>query len=303
MTSLHSYSMGDWPSLAPHRAVQRQLFGDKASLLDDWYAEQVSRVDDPGFARLFSDHIDLEGVVSADYNHRFVKTAHGAMLGGIRFYGQDISRPFVRVIAHSFDDLAALARVVAAEWSMFRPDLMALVVGPGEMPHKRALVDVTVHAARYGAMQPADGRVQLKPFEAAEDAIDMIAARYRYLAQSNPALARNVEPADEEDVRDWFNDGTLYAVHAADLADKPIGLIAVQDGAIDWIVGDEVGEEVVMPEHAGRGFAASAQRALAAMQPKDRLMIGTIDGLNHASRISAERAGRPEVLRHIFVPL
>ncbi|TDL74835.1 hypothetical protein E2L08_15940 [Palleronia sediminis] len=35
----------------------------------------------------------------------------------------------------------------------------------------------------------------------------------------------------------------------------------------------------------------------------ERLLIGTIDGLNPASRRSAERAGRKAVLDYLFVPL
>jgi hypothetical protein len=57
--------------------------------------------------------------------------------------------------------------------------------------------------------------------------------------------------------------------------------------------------------HEGHGYAAAAQRAWAkavAAEP-DRLLIGTIDRLNGASRTTAERAGRPQVMEAVFLPL
>jgi hypothetical protein len=55
----------------------------------------------------------------------------------------------------------------------------------------------------------------------------------------------------------------------------------------------------------GRGYAAAAQTAWAKplADSPNRLLIGTIDGLNTASRRTAERAGRPRVLDAVFVSL
>ena len=64
-------------------------------------------------------------------------------------------------------------------------------------------------------------------------------------------------------------------------------------------------EEVISTGHTGHGYAASAQAAWAAHVADDpeRLLIGTIDRHNHASRRTAERAGRPAVLEDVFVRL
>ncbi len=66
---------------------------------------------DSDFARSFSDHVHLPGIASLDYAHRHIRTARGELLGGIRFYSRDTARPFVDVLAHSFDDINGHGRV------------------------------------------------------------------------------------------------------------------------------------------------------------------------------------------------
>ncbi|MBU8832963.1 hypothetical protein [Mycolicibacterium goodii] len=76
-------------------------------------------------------------------------------------------------------------------------------------------------------------------------------------------------------------------------------------GAIGWIAGDEINEEVIATPHNGHGSAVSAQTAWAATvaTDPDRFLVGTIDRHNPASRLTAVRAGRPRVLDDVFVAL
>lgn len=141
----------------------------------------------------------------------------------------------------------------------------------------------------------------LAAFGRVEEAIALIAGRYADVAARDPDLARNVAAADPDDVRDWHAAGRLHAIQAGGAT---VGLLAVAPGAVEWIEGDEVHEEAVATAHAGRGYAAAAQAAWAAAAPDPgRLLVGTIDWLNHASRRTAERAGRAAVLVYAFVPL
>ena len=152
----------DWPSLAPQIALVDRLFGARGlTLLRTWLDGQITRIADPAFARLFADNIDLPGVVAGDYNHRFIQTSQGRLLGGIRFFDQDLARPFVEVIAHDFTDLTALRRCVAAEWAQFAPShLRMLTASEMALPHD-AHVDMSIHGARYEEMAHSDGRVTL----------------------------------------------------------------------------------------------------------------------------------------------
>ena len=297
----------DWPSLAPQVALADRLFGARgAKMLGVWLHEQAARITDPAFARLFSDHIDLPGVAPGDYNHRLVRAGRGRLLGGVRFYGKDLARPFVEVVAHDFEDWEALTSCVAAEWATFAPLHLRTLVAPRAALPPGAHIDMAIHAARYGDMAPPDGRVALAPFADAEDAVAMVSAKYEELTRTEPALARNISAADADELRRRHRGGRIQAIRAmVDCTERTVGLLAAAPGAVEWIEGDEVNEEVVLRAFNGQGFAASAQRAWAARADLDpgRLLIGTIDGLNTASRRSALRAGREAVLDYALLPV
>ena len=297
----------DWPSLAPQAALAKRLFGPRGpALMGSWLDAQVGHITDRDFARLFSDHIDLPGIAPSDYNHRLVRAAGGRLLGGIRFHGHDLARPFVEVVAHDFEGWGALQDCVAAEWRAFAPLHLRVLVTSGAAVPPNAHLDVSVHLACLRDMAPPDGRVTLAPFSEAEEAVAMVAARYRALAEIDPELARNVSVAEPDDLRAWHAEGHLVAIHAdVGGAETTVGLLAIAPGAVAWIEGCEVNEEVVATAHGGHGFAASAQRAWAARADvdPDRLLVGTIDRRNGASRRAAVRAGRSAVLDYVFLPM
>lgn len=292
-----------WPSLADQIALADELFGDGGrGLVAAWLDRETSRIDDPEFARSFADHIDLPGVAASDYNHRRVRTAAGDLLGGIRFYGRDIRRPFVEVVGHGFTDLDALGACVRAEWAAFAPRFLRLHGVPGALSGPKVLLDKSIHVARYRDMAAPQVPVQLLPFGAAEEATAMVAARYAALEIDAPHLRCNVVPASADELTELHGVGAL---RAARLGDTTVGLLAVAPGAISWIDGDEIMEEVVDVRFAGRGLASAMQGewAQSVAADTDRLLIGTIDRHNAASRRSAELAGRRRVLDWVFMDL
>lgn len=297
----------DWPTFRPQIALSEHLFGARgAVLLGNWFDQQIERITDPAFARLFSDHIDLAGVISGDYNHRFIECEAGALIGGIRFYGGDLARPFVEIIAHDFEDEKALLDCISVEWATFAPLHFRLLMASGAVLPPFAHVDMTIYAARFRDMSPPDNRVSLARFESVEEAVSMVAARYAELARSDPTLARNISAADEDDLQAWHDDGHLQAIRAyLKGRTATVGLFAAAAGVVEWIEGDEVKEEVVSAEYSGHGFATSAQVAWAARPEADPdlLLVGTIERLNIASRRSAENAGRAALLDYVLVPI
>lgn len=293
----------EWTSLDDERAVAVALYGhDGAARMASWWELESSRVDDDAFAATFYEHVSLPGVANGDYLHRIVRTSHGGLLGGIRFRDRDVTRPFVEVIAHGFDDLDRLRACVRDEWSMFEPRHLRICTRPGLVTGPDALLDMTIHAAPYRDVRPPDPSVRLAPFATADEAITMVNERYERLAADDPALARNVTPAEPDDLRHWHDSGQLRAIT---YDGTPVGLLAVAAGSIRWIEGDEIQEEVVAADHRGHGYAVHAQAAWAACvgADPDRLLIGTIDGLNVASRTTALRAGRRRVLDRAFLAL
>lgn len=296
----------DWPSLSCQITLAQRLFGPRGkALIADWLEIQMARITDPEFARLFSDHMTVPGAGAGDFNHRLVSCAAGHLLGGIRFYGGDISRPFVEIVAHDFQDWQALTDCAAREWAVFHPAWLRIIVPHASRPVDHVQLDMTIYAARYGDMRPADGRVSLRPFSSPDEAAALVKARYHEMAENDPALARNVTPAHPGDLAQWHARGHLQAIWA-DTGNGAgcVGLFAVMPGRVEWIEGDEVMEEVIATPFRGNRFAASAQREWAArpdLSPR-RLLVGTIDGLNIASRCAASHAGRRPVLDYIFLP-
>jgi hypothetical protein len=291
-----------WPSLADELALAGELFGhDGAAMVSSWLDVETSRVGDDDFAAQFYNHVSLPGVSPSDYSHRVIRTSRGGLLGGIRFRGRDVNRPFVEIIAHGFEDLQRLSSCVRDEWSMFRPECLRVCVLPGRISEPNTLLDMSIYVARYRDMLPCDPVVQLRPCPDAEDAIDMVSRRYEHLAVNDPALARNVFPAAPDDLRRWHHDGRLQAITVNGVS---VGVLAVAPGAVRWIEGDEIQEEVIDPLYGGCGYAALAQAAWACTaDDPDRLLIGTIDGSNTASRKTAGRARRRRVLDRVFIPV
>ncbi|MEV3905772.1 hypothetical protein AB0K11_25920 [Mycobacterium sp. NPDC050551] len=290
-----------WPSLSDQYAVAQLVYGGEGRrVVDDWMSEQAARVDDPEFAAQFSE-VRLPGISPGEFAHRLVGSSRGALLGGIRFRGRDIARPFIEVVAHDFEDLDDLRDCVRSEWAAFAPGALRLYAAPGRLTGARVVTDLTVHAARCRDMAAADGRVELDRFATGDEAVRLVARAYRGLASTDPALRRNIFPADAEALTAWCAAGRAHAVRAGG---RTVGLLAVAPGRVHWLEGDEIQEEVIDPEHVGRGYAASAQARWARLHgAPDRLLLGTIDRLNTASRRTALRAGRPAVLEAVFAAL
>lgn len=290
-----------WSSLDDELAVAAELFGgDGSATVASWLDLQESRVSDAGFAAEFYTVVSLPGVSLDDYLHRVIRTPHGDLLGGIRFRGRNINHPFVEIIAHGFDSLDRLRACVSDEWSMFRPGCFRLCTRPGRVSGPNALLDMSIYAGRYRDMRSPRPEVRLTPFPDADAAIDLVRHRYERLAAEDHVLASNVVPAEPGDLRQWHREGQLQAVTVEGVA---VGALAIAPGAIRWIEGDEIQEEIIDTAHNGHGYAALAQAAWAASVAvdRDRLLIGTIDGLNIASRKTAGRVGRRRVLDLVFV--
>lgn len=137
-----------WPSLADQYALAQLVYGDGGHrVVDDWLSEQTARVDDPEFAAEFRE-VRLPGITPGEFAHRLVGSSRGALLGGIRFRGRDIGRPFVEVVAHDFEELDDLRDCVQSEWAAFAPGALRLHAAPGRLIGGPVVTDLT---RRYAA--------------------------------------------------------------------------------------------------------------------------------------------------------
>ena len=188
------------------------------------------------------------------------------------------------------------------EWSTFKPSSLRLCARPGRINGPGVRLDQSIYVARISNLRRTASPVSLTSFVDADAAIDMVRDRFAHMATRDPDLARNVSAQSSDELYALQRTGQLQAIT---VEGRAVGVLAVAPGAIRWIDGDEIKEEVVDVENSGHGYAALAQAAWANGPERDpnRLLIGTIDGLNIASRRTAERAGRRRMLDLIFVAL
>lgn len=274
--------------------------------ISPWLNQQLSRCTDPDFAALFADHIDLPGIYPADYLHKIIPTPSGALLGGIRFYGQDITKPFVELLAWTGPiDLPAWRAAITTAWAEFKPERFR-VLATNQPDFAGAVLDQSIHVGRAGAMaqRATDNGLALQSCPHPAEAAAQVAAWYQAFAIDHPTLAAELHPADTAELTACQATGTLDFI----TIDGAIaGLIATEPGPIDWLHGHVMIEEILAPAHRGRGIAAQTQRLLAARlattHGSETLITGTIHRLNVASHRTATSAGRTALMDYRFLPL
>lgn len=303
-----------WSSNFHHALVAQRVFGSTGTdCLRIWFERQIDCISDPDFPLLFGQKHILLDVPPKALNHRVIERDGIRVLGGIRFFGGDTSRPFVELVAWtdlisaaSTPNWPLLKHVVIEEWKEFRPFALR-VFQPTEVAlPEGAEIDLSVHAAPYRAMSrlpnKCEGLVKLEPLSDVEYAHRMVRQRYAQLSFEEPDLAARICPALQAELKESAAQGRLFAICSYG---RTIGVLSTIKGHVEWLEGDVVLEEVVERDHAGRGVATAAQHALARMNASNAgtLLLGTIDQKNLASSKTAQRAGRPAVMRYAFVPL
>jgi hypothetical protein len=290
--------------MAVQFTVADRLFGaDGQQRVSDWLDGQAGYIDNIEFTRSFAGRFTVPGVAVDEYSHRHVQSPSGELLGGVRFYNRDVRSPFVEVIAHSFTGLEQVRDCVRDEWSSFRPRFVRLRTAPEKLAREpNARLHKSIHVARYADLRTSDGQVTLEPFDDVDDAIALVDRRYDHLRSADPDLGTILAPADPDELREWHDNGQLFAIRAQG---ETVGALAIVPSRVGWIDGEEVNEKVIDAGHNGHGYAAAAQSAWAEQIATDRnvLLIGTIHGNNAASRKTAESAGRVRVLDDYDVAL
>lgn len=269
----------------------------------NWLSDQLAFVADEDFPHRFQAHFDKFDASPAEYMNRIIRVGGCDVLAGIRFYGGDSSSAFVDVLAWDEGlDFDALRRRAKVAWRSFRPHSVRILTksGSGITGGYR---DQSIHAQRVGEMPRPDGHVTLRPVTDPSDAIRMIEEKYAQIAREDPVLSREIWPAGPEELEECQQQGTLDFIVTDG---KNAGLIATAPRNVEFIPGYEIVEELIMPGFNGRGLAAEAQRVLANRlrnEDPNVVIIGTIQRENHASKRSAERAGRPAVFEYVFLAL
>lgn len=270
--------------------------------ISDWLTNQIDLVDNLEFGQRFAAHFDKYTAEPIEYSHRLLDLGGSKALAGIRFYRGDSKRPFVDLLAWQGDLSAKLLDSVREEWATFAPFAVRFVrpSKSNAVPPKPVYLDQSIHVERCDRITDApDASVRLEPVEDLDDALDRVRTKYSEIA-SDPALAAEVSAVSREELEDCRRTGTVDWIT---YNQTRVGVLATYPETIAFIHGHVIVEEVVFQPHNGKGLATAAQQALAKKLPPNSSIIGTIQRLNHASRISAKRAGRMSLFEYVFIDL
>ncbi len=255
-----------------------------------WLRDQDERCRDSAWAARFRHHCPVPGRVDTDYAQRWVPVGEHWLLAGIRMRGADVAHPFVDLVATSGPiDMADAVHAAMEAYAPFRPH-RARVRGPAQPEHPALAVSVDQHLYAAPTTTVRDGpcQVTLQPIRDVEAAVAYVRATHAAWTEQRPWIPAHLQVVSEEQLQDAQNAGTAGWIHRGN--GERVGLIAAQHRVDREWTAHVVLEEVVAPEHAGHGYAAQAQRALATRI--DGVLAGTIDGINAASRRTAEAVGR-----------
>lgn len=275
-----------------------------AQWLKDWLRREQNRATEQDWQAAFRVAYEYHGVSTEVPTQTVTATPAGKALAGIRFFNRDLSQPFIELLAWSGVDPTAHFPFLAEQWSAFQPRRVRLIGGP-DAPGERGVKDMAIFGASCSAIAaPArQGPISLMPVVDLEAALAMINETFDAMAASDEELARRVTPIDADGLAHCLANGSARLLRAGH---ETVGLIACVDDHIAFLRGQVIHEEVVLPAFQGHGFAALAQRLLAAelaTADKDAVLLGTIDHGNLASKKSAAAAGRSAFLNYWFMSL
>jgi hypothetical protein len=269
---------------------------------------ELDRLGDLAFAESFAASIGIGS--PSDYLPRCLDVDGAPLLCAIRFFGGDRARPFVELIAGERLQVNCEQAALAAmrTYEVFQPTSARLIIPGGRKPDVGpgwvAVQDQVLLVGRVAEMEAgrAEHPLRVSLFPAAHDeAAEFVRAGYARIAAADSALRSRLFPATAEELAECAGHGHLWWWM---LEGDRAGLIAARPDSVLGFSGLLMVEELVAQDFSGRGTAAMAQRELAskarATDP-DGLMIGTIDAMNAASRATARRAGRSEVLSWWFL--
>ena len=299
-----------------------------------WYAEatleeqlgrglavEASRIDSLAFGSPYRDQVGLlhEQTGPLDWANRMVDLPDGGWaVTGIRFRGQDLTRPFVDVVATTTpptaDGLAVLAEAVVDAYRVFSPRCLRI-----EAPDPSALLTQLSGDPRFGPGSGVDHWVVAglvadlgdRPHTPGFDLVSLRAAEAEPMAQraaaiycertsSEPESALWAQPEDVDSLTESAAEGLLFE---AVVDGAPAGVVAAIRADAHGLAGFSVQELCLDSHHRGRRLAAGLLQRLLAQLParSGDALWGTIHAANSSSLRNALSVGRQMVGAKVWI--
>lgn len=269
---------------------------------------------DPAWAEGYWQACPVPGASVDAYLLREVALGHDArVLVGIHFYGGDVRKPFVGVLAQTralsaearlgatealCDAFAAFAPAAVWWWVPGRADEDAMD-GAGRVVADQRLLVGSIPAIVPGVAEPVE-----VPFDLQRDengaSFETYAQMFDAYVAAHPTWRGRLVRSDRADYEACARAGGLFVVEHEGRME---GVFAARPGEVLGIPGWLVEEVLLGDALRGRGLASTLQRmALSRLDARELpLVIGTIHAANHPSMRTARRVGRWDVGGWVFV--
>jgi L-amino acid N-acyltransferase YncA len=254
----------------------------------------------------------VPGAGADTYLLREVALDGGArVLAGIHFYGGDVAKPFVGVLAQTraltaeerlaatdvlCDAFAALAPAAVWWWVGGHPTAPAVA---GRLVDDQRLLMGSIPELVGHFDEPADAPFTLRRDDSAAS-YDAYVRLFEAFVAANQSWRGRLARSERDAFEACAGAGGLFVVeHRGRMA----GVFAARPGEVHGIPGWLVEEELLGDALRGRGLAPTLQRmALARLDTSAHtLVMGTIHAANAPSLRTARRVGRSDVGAWVFV--
>ena len=265
-------------------------------------ATTISRRCQPLRAEKYRRRCPVPGATAEDYILQRVDVGGASYLVGIHFFGLNIERPYLGILARTglLDDVDRVATALYRRFAVFRPQSMQLFQSGDDEPDLRdrhgAIPDQRLIAGHTEGLPPFSEPecVTLRIPEDLDALHHHLQVWFSEFREDVPGLADRVHP---------LSSAMLKRQHAREVwVDNQLaGAIAGSHNGTSGLEGVEITEEILGRAFRGRGLAVAAQRTFLRDFP-DAIAWGRIDTDNHASMKTALRVGRIDLGGWTFVP-
>ncbi len=279
------------------------------SLRENWRADLQRDTEEfftDVFAQSFAGNCAVLGLPAEQFKHRVLETSTHRLIAGIRFFGMDISRPFVQVAQiskplESDDERDEVTKLLLGEFSMFKPTQWRIY----QSSHleyqfldcesdKRYLVGHLQDIIALPQPETID-RVHLELAKNLEFYPGY--AMYQTLFAERPWMPDVSRQESLADMQEYVTNGWLYEIFIDDVW---AGVTAASPGFEVGAKGQYMIEIALEKSFRGQGLSVALQRKLVALLAKKSddpslALFGTIGAVNLPMIKTATRVGRVDV--------
>jgi hypothetical protein len=265
------------------------------------------------FTREFHRFCNVPDVAPNRYAHRVLEVAGRRLIAGIRFFGGNVTRPFVEVarISQPLENDAqrdAITDLLRQEFAEFAPSRWRILQA-SHLPYQFAgcegdlrILTGLVSEIRQLPMPENAARMRLELAKNTDFYLRYVAL-YQQLYLERPWLPDVARTESLEDMHEYLEKEEIYEIF---VDGEWAGIIIVTTSSSEWgMVGWLMVEIVLTAQFRGQDLAVTAQRLLVQeLQGTGALcLFGTIGAVNAPMQKTAARVGRLDIGGYFWVKL